>query len=89
MVVRRPVVGDQAVEQGFEKSDEFNMPMQGLMTEFRWGAVWSRPDLDRRSRSILSLGMLVARNRPAELAGNIRCALNNGVTKAEIRRWPP
>lgn len=83
--VRREVVGDSAVDQTLANADEFSMPMQQLLTEFCWGAVWTRPDLDRRSRSILNLGMLAALNRPDELAGHIRGAITNGVTKEEIR----
>jgi 4-carboxymuconolactone decarboxylase len=82
---RRAVVGDQAVDQAMNNADEFNMPMQELVTEYCWGAIWTRPDLDRRSRSILNIGMLAALNRPDELAGHIRGAITNGVTKTEIR----
>lgn len=85
MAVRRAVVGDQAVDQSMAGADDFSMPMQELVTEFCWGAVWTRPGLDRRSRSILNIGMLAALNRPDELAGHIRGAMNNGVTKTEIR----
>ena len=55
------------------------------MTQFCWGEVWTRPGLDRRSRSILNLGMIAALNRPEELAIHVRGAINNGVTKEEIR----
>src|SRR6476659_6723795 len=85
LAVRREVVGDKVVEQSLKTADEFSMPMQELVTEFCWGAIWTRPDLDRRSRSILNLGMLAAANRPDELAGHIRGAIANGLTKAEIR----
>lgn len=61
------------------------MPMQELVTEFCWGEVWTRPGLDRRSRSILNLGMIAALNRPEEFAVHVRGAINNGVTKDEIR----
>ena len=59
--------------------------MQEMVTEHAWGAIWSRPELDRRSRSMLNLGMLAALNRQDELAGHIKVALKNGVTKTEIR----
>ena len=52
LAVRREVVGDKVVEQSLKTADEFSMPMQELVTEFCWGAIWTRPDLDRRSRSI-------------------------------------
>jgi 4-carboxymuconolactone decarboxylase len=85
LAVRRAVIGEQAVEQALLDADEFSLPMQELVTEHCWGAIWGRPGLDRRSRSILNLGMLAALNRPEELAGHIRGAINNGLTKDEIR----
>ena len=85
MAMRRAVVGDKAVDQTMKNADEFSMPMQELVTEYCWGAIWTRPDLDRRSRSILNIGMLAALNRPEELAGHIRGGITNGLTKAEIR----
>ncbi|MEY4139831.1 MAG: hypothetical protein RLZZ371_2013 [Pseudomonadota bacterium] len=85
MAIRRAVAGDKAIDQAMQNADDFSMPMQELVTEYCWGAVWGRPDLDRRSRSILNIGMLAALNRPEELAGHIRGAITNGLTKAEIR----
>jgi 4-carboxymuconolactone decarboxylase len=85
LAVRREVLGDAAVNASLGGADEFSMPMQELMTEYCWGAIWTRPGLDRRSRSILNIGMLAALNRPDELAGHIRGAIVNGVTKEEIR----
>jgi 4-carboxymuconolactone decarboxylase len=85
LAVRREVVGAEVVERSLGGADDFTMPMQELVTEFCWGAIWTRPGLDRRSRSILNLGMLAAANRPDELAGHIRGALANRLTKAEIQ----
>ena len=85
MAMRRKVAGDKAIDQAMKNADEFSLPMQELVTEYCWGAVWTRPGLDLRSRSILNLGMLAALNRQDELAGHIRGAINNGVTKEEIR----
>ncbi|RZL92475.1 MAG: 4-carboxymuconolactone decarboxylase [Variovorax sp.] len=85
MTVRREVAGDQAVDQAMKNADEFSLPMQELVTEFCWGSIWTRPELDRRSRSILNIGMLAAMNRPEELAGHIRGGIRNGLTKVEIR----
>jgi 4-carboxymuconolactone decarboxylase len=85
LAIRREVVGAKGVEAALQNADAFSMPMQELVTEFCWGEIWSRPGLDRRSRSILNLGMLAALNRPEELAGHIRGALKNGVTKDELR----
>lgn len=85
MAIRRAVAGEQAVTQAMQNADEFSMPMQELVTEFCWGTIWARPDLDRRSRSILNIGMLAALNRPEELAGHLRTGITNGLTKNEIR----
>ncbi|NBX89197.1 MAG: 4-carboxymuconolactone decarboxylase [Betaproteobacteria bacterium] len=85
LAVRRSVVGEAYVEASLSAADDFSMPMQELVTEFCWGEVWSRPGLDRRSRSILNLGMIAALNRPEELATHVRGAINNGVTKEEIK----
>lgn len=83
--IRREVVGDSYVDASLSGADDFSMPMQELVTEFCWGEVWSRPGLDRRSRSILNLGMISALNRPEELAAHVRGAIKNGVSKEEIR----
>ena len=85
LAIRRSVVGEAYVEASLRAADDFSMPMQELVTEFCWGEVWSRPGLDRRSRSILNLGMIAALNRPEELATHVRGAINNGVTKEEIK----
>src|SRR5215210_6105482 len=85
MAVRRAVVGETYVDASMKAADDFSMPMQELVTQFCWGEVWTRPGLDRRSRSILNLGMIAALNRPEELAIHVRGAIANGVTKDEIR----
>jgi len=84
LAIRRELAGERKIDEAFKNADEFELPMQELVTEFCWGAVWTRPDLDRRSRSILNLGMIGVLNRPEELAGHIRIALKNGVTKKEV-----
>lgn len=83
--VRRDVLGDEYVDRAFAAADEFNMPMQELVTEYCWGAVWGREELPRKTRSMLNLAMLSALNRPHELETHIRGALRNGVTREEIR----
>ncbi len=83
--IRREVVGDAYVDASLRNADEFSQPMQELVTQYCWGDVWSRPGLDRRGRSLLNLGMIAALNRPEELATHIRGAINNGLTKEEIR----
>ena len=85
MAIRRKVAGDKAIDAAMKGADDFSMPMQELVTEYCWGAIWTRPELDLRSRIILNIGMLAALNRPEELAGHIRGAITNGVTKTEIR----
>ena len=83
--VRREVLGSEHVDQSLRKANEFNMPLQELVTQYCWGDVWNRPGLDRRTRSFLNLAMLTALNRPHEVKLHIRGALNNGLTKEEIR----
>lgn len=82
--IRREVVGDTYVDLALKNADEFSMPMQKLVTEFCWGEVWSRPGIDRKTRSMLNLSMIAALNRTEELKAHVRGAINNGVSKAEI-----
>jgi 4-carboxymuconolactone decarboxylase len=82
---RREVLGSEYVDAALKNADEFNLPMQELVTQYCWGDVWNRPGLDRRTRSLLNLAMLTALNRPHELKLHVRGAINNGVTKDEIR----
>lgn len=85
LALRKELNGADFIDEMFRTADDFNLPMQEMVTEHAWGAIWSRPELDRRSRSMLNLGMLAALNRQDELAGHIKVALKNGVTKTEIR----
>ncbi len=82
---RREVLGSEYVDNSLQNAGEFNMPMQELVTEYAWNAIWNRPGLDRRSRSMINLAMLTALNRPHELKLHLRGAINNGLTKDEIR----
>lgn len=84
MKVRREVLGAQYVDKAIASADDFNRPLQELVTQYCWGDIWNRPGLDRRTRSLLNLAMLTALNRPHELALHVKGALNNGVTKEEI-----
>jgi 4-carboxymuconolactone decarboxylase len=84
LATRRAVLGAEYVENSLSQADEFNWPMQKLTTEWCWDEIWNRPGLDRRSRSLLNLGMISALNRPHELKLHVRGALNNGLTKAEL-----
>jgi 4-carboxymuconolactone decarboxylase len=83
--IRKAVLGAEWVEKSIASADEFNMPMQRLVTEYCWGAVWGREELPKKTRSMLNLAMLCALNRPHELKMHIGGALRNGVSKAEIR----
>lgn len=84
--IRRAVVGDEYVDKSLDSMTEFTRPLQELVTRYCWGEVWGREEfLDRRSRSILNIGMLVALNRPKELKLHLHGALRNGVTADEIR----
>ena len=83
--IRKAVVGVEYVDKSIAAADSFNMPMQELVTEYCWGAVWGREDLPRKTRSMLNLAMISILNRPHELKLHINGALRNGVTKEEIR----
>jgi len=82
---RREVLGAEYVDASIKNADDFNMPMQELVTQYCWGDVWNRPGLDRRTRSFLNLAMLTALNRPHELKLHVRGAINNGLSKEEIK----
>ena len=84
LAVRKAVLGNAYVEKQLAGADEFSQPMQELVTEYCWGAVWGRDGLPRKTRSMLNLAMLSALNRSHEFRGHVRGALNNGVTRAEI-----
>jgi 4-carboxymuconolactone decarboxylase len=81
---RREVLGTKHVDKAIAAADDFSRPLQELVTEYCWGEIWSRPGLDRRTRSIINLAMLTALNRPHEVKLHVRGALNNGLSKGEI-----
>ena len=85
MKIRREVLGAAYVDRSMAAADEFMMAMQDLTTRYCWGDIWSRPGLDRRTRSMLNLAMIAALNRPHELKAHVKGALTNGVTKDEIK----
>jgi len=83
--VRREVLGDSYVTESLERTaGTESEALQAHITETVWGAVWNRPGLDRRSRSLLNIGMLVALNQHHELAVHVRGGLRNGLTNSEI-----
>jgi 4-carboxymuconolactone decarboxylase len=81
---RREVLGAEYVDNSIRNADEFNRPMQELVTEYCWNEIWNRPGLDRKTRSIVNLAMLTALNRPHELKLHVKGAINNGLSKNEI-----
>jgi len=82
---RREVLGAEHVDAAIKNATDFNIDMQELVTQYCWGDVWNRPGLDRRIRSFLNLAMLTALNRPHELKLHVRGAVNNGLSKDEIK----
>ena len=83
--VRREVLGDAYVDRSLNAATDFNWPAQEMATEKAWAELWSRPGLDRKSRSILTLGVLAVMNRGQEFKAHVRGAINNGVTVAELQ----
>ena len=85
LAVRKAVLGAEHVERSLAGADDFTLPLQRLVTEYCWGAVWGREELPRKTRSMLNVAMLSVLNRPNELKLHVAGALRNGVTKVEIR----
>ena len=84
MAVRRAVLGDAHVDRAIERTTRFTETFQDFITRYAWGEIWSRPGLDRRTRSIVTLTALVASGREHELEMHVRAALVNGLTADEI-----
>jgi 4-carboxymuconolactone decarboxylase len=82
---RREVLGAEHVDRSLAQATDFARPLQELVTEYCWGAVWSRPGLDRKVRSLLNITMLTALGRQHELEVHVRGAITNGVSVAEIQ----
>jgi len=85
LAVRRAVLGTAYVDKALAAADAFSQPLQELVTENAWGTVWTREGLSRRDRSLITVAMLIALNRPHEIKLHLRGALNNGLSRAEIR----
>lgn len=83
--IRREVLGDAHVDRSLDAANEFTWPAQEMATEKAWADLWSRPGLERKSRSILTLGILAVMNRPHEFKAHVRGAVNNGVSVAELQ----
>jgi 4-carboxymuconolactone decarboxylase len=85
MRIRRSVLGDEHVKRAEAAKSDFDADFQDLITRYAWGEIWTRPGLPRHTRSLLTIGLMVALNRGEELRMHLRAAANNGVTAAEIR----
>ncbi len=85
MAGRRAVLGDDHVDRAVAGTDAFNADFQDLITRYAWGEVWTRPGLDRRTRSCVTVAMLASLRHENELAMHLRAALRNGLTPDEIK----
>ena len=83
--IRSAVLGEAYANKALAEADDFTKPLQDLITEYCWGAVWGRDGLELKTSSMLNLAMISALNRPHELRTHIKAALTNGVTREEIR----
>ena len=85
--VRREVMGDEFVDKALKGANELTRPMQALLNDACWGTVWASEEsvLDRKTRSLVTIGMLAALKAPQELKGHVRGALNNGASIEEVR----
>ncbi|WP_216643191.1 carboxymuconolactone decarboxylase family protein [Pseudoduganella dura] len=85
LAIRKAVLGAAHVERSLAAADDFNKPIQELVTTYCWGEVWGNEDLPRQTRSLLNIAMLTALNRSHELKVHVQGALRNGVSKTEIQ----
>ena len=83
--VRRVVLGDAHVDRALTRANAFNQEFQELITRYAWGEIWTRPGLPRHTRSLITVAMMVALNRPDEFRLHVRAAFNNGVTRDQIK----
>ncbi len=83
--VRRAVLGSAHVDRSLENLTPLTEEFQNLITRYAWGEIWTRPGLPRHTRSLITIGMMVALNRTEELALHLRAARNNGVSRDEIK----
>jgi 4-carboxymuconolactone decarboxylase len=83
--IRRSVLGKEFVDNAIASATDFNRPLQEYVTQYCWGEIWGRPGLDKKTRSIINLAMISALNRQHEVKMHVKGAINNGLTKDEIR----
>lgn len=85
LAVRKEVLGEEYVERSLANATAFTQPLQELVTEYCWGAIWTRDDLPRQTRSLLNIAMMTVMNRPHELELHLRGAFRNGCTPEQVR----
>lgn len=85
MTVRRAVLGDAHVDRTLTRRNGFNEEFQDMITRYAWGEIWTRPGLPRHTRSLITLALMIALNKPEEFQMHVRAAFNNGVTRDEIK----
>ena len=82
---RRAVLGEAHVDRSLARRNEFNTEFQDLITRYAWGEIWGRPGLDRKTRSLITLGMMIALNRPDEFKLHVRATRQTGVSREELK----
>lgn len=85
MIVRREILGDAHVDRTLERLNDFNEDFQNLITRYAWGEIWTRPGLERKTRILITVALLVAVNRPDEFRMYVKAAIQNGITQAELK----
>jgi len=85
MKIRRDVLGDEHVDATLERTTDFNADFYDLITRYVWGEIWTRPGLDRKTRSLITIAILVALDDPGELEFHVRAALRNGIAVEELK----
>jgi 4-carboxymuconolactone decarboxylase len=85
MKVRKQVLGKAYVERAEARMNEFNAPFQNLITRYAWGEIWTRPGLSKKTRSLITIAMMVALNRTEELRLHLRASVNTGVSRQEVQ----
>jgi 4-carboxymuconolactone decarboxylase len=85
LALRRDMFGAELADKAWASADDFNRPLEELVNQYCFGEIWSRPGLDRKTRSIATLSMLTGANKPNQIRAHVRGAINNGVSKDEIQ----
>jgi len=85
LAIRRDMFGAELADKAWAAADDFNRPFEELVNQYCFGEIWSRPGLDRKTRSIVTLSMLTGLNRPNQIRAHVRGAISNGVSKQEIQ----